>query len=205
MSTNIPKERYYICLMKILLVIATPNEIQQERFSNEILITGVGMMNTAVSLTQKLSSSTYDLVINLGIAGAFNKDLKVGDVVEVIEEKISEIGYQDGDCFFEFTDFKIKTDFKNKSLTDLKKVKSITVNTVHGNKKSIAQIIKRLNPDIENMEGAAVFKVCNFFNTPCIQLRSISNYVEKRNKKNWNIHLAIQNLNFEVEQIISRL
>ena len=191
--------------MKILLVIATSNEIQQERFSNEILITGVGMMNTAVSLTQKLSSSAYDLVINLGIAGAFNKDLKVGDVVEVTEEKISEIGYQDGDFFFEFTDFKIKTDFKNKSLTDLKKVKSITVNTVHGNKESIAQTIKRLNPDIENMEGAAVFKVCNFFNTPCIQLRSISNYVEKRNKKKWNIPLAIQNLNFEVERIISRL
>ena len=55
------------------------------------------------------------------------------------------------------------------------------------------------------MEGAAVFKVCNFFNTPCIQLRSISNYVEKRNKKKWNIPLAIQNLNFEVERIISRL
>ena len=87
----------------------------------------------------------------------------------------------------------------------MKKVKSITVNTVHGNKKSIAQIIKRLNPDIENMEGAAVFKVCNFFNTTCIQLRSISNYVEKRNKKKWNIPLAIQNLNFEVERIISLL
>ena len=135
----------------------------------------------------------------------FNKDLKVGDVVEVTEEKISEIGYQDGDFFFEFTDFKIETDFKNKSLTDLKKVKSITVNTVHGNKESIAQTIKRLNPDIENMEGAAVFNFCNFFNTPCIQLRSISNYVEKRNKKKWNIPLAIQNLNFEVERIISRL
>ena len=33
--------------MKILLVTATSNEIQQERFSNEILITGVGMMNTS--------------------------------------------------------------------------------------------------------------------------------------------------------------
>ena len=64
----------------------------------------------------------------------------------------------------------------------MKKVKSITVNTVHANKKSIEKIIKRLNPDIENMEGAAVFKVCNFFNTPCIQLRSISNYVEKKIK-----------------------
>jgi futalosine hydrolase len=30
---------------------------------------------------------------------------------------------------------------------------------------------------------------------PCIQLRSISNYVEPRNRSNWNIPLAIKALN----------
>ena len=87
----------------------------------------------------------------------------------------------------------------------MKQVKSITVNTVHGNEKSIKNIVRRLNPDIENMEGAAVFKVCETFNIPCIQIRAISNYVEKRNKESWNIPLAIQNLNIEVEKIILNL
>ena len=192
--------------MKILLVVATVSEIQQEKFySNDLLITGVGMLNTAIAITKKLSVENYDLVINLGIAGSFKRSIKIGDVVEVVEENISEIGYEDKNEIIEFTDFSLKTVFRNHSRTDMKQVKSITVNTVHGNEKSIENIVRRLNPDIENMEGAAVFKVCEEFNVPCIQVRAISNYVEKRNKESWNIPFAIQNLNVELEKIISNL
>ena len=192
--------------MKILLVVATVSEIQQEKFySNDLLITGVGMLNTAIAITIKVSEEKYDLVINLGIAGSFKRSIKIGDVVEVVEENISEIGYEDKNEIIEFTDFSLKTVFRNNSRTDMKQVKSITVNTVHGNEKSIENIVRRLNPDIENMEGAAVFKVCEEFNVPCIQVRAISNYVEKRNKESWNIPFAIQNLNVELEKIISNL
>jgi len=87
----------------------------------------------------------------------------------------------------------------------LKQVKAITVNTVHGNKNSITKIVNRLNPDIESMEGAAIFAVCKEFNIPCVQITSISNKMEKRNKENWNIPLAIQNLNTIVAKIITEL
>ena len=76
---------------------------------------------------------------------------------------------------------------------------------MHGNENSINNIVERLHPDIESMEGAAVFKVCEEMKIPCIQIRSISNKVEKRNKENWNLDLAISNLNVEVEKIISTL
>ena len=55
------------------------------------------------------------------------------------------------------------------------------------------------------MEGASVFKVCEEFNVPCIQIRSISNKVEERNKNNWDLDLAIRNLNIEVDKIIDSL
>jgi futalosine hydrolase len=45
------------------------------------------------------------------------------------------------------------------------------------------------------MEGAAVFYTCNIMNTPSIQIRSVSNHIEPRNKANWNIPLAIKALN----------
>jgi futalosine hydrolase len=32
-------------------------------------------------------------------------------------------------------------------------------------------------------------------NVPCIQIRAVSNYVERRNRDNWQIGLAIKNLN----------
>ena len=84
-------------------------------------------------------------------------------------------------------------------------MRGITVNTVHGNNQSISEIIARLNPEVESMEGAAVFKVCEEFNIPCLQIRSVSNSVEKRNRNNWDLDLAIKNLNIEVEKIINSL
>ncbi len=192
--------------MNVLIVVATKSEITSVNSKKyPVLITGVGMINTAINLSKELMNNDYSMVINMGIAGSFLDDLNNGEVVEVIEDCFSDIGFQDGDSFSEFTDFDLKIKYKVNPKTKLRKVRGITVNTVHGNQESISGIIKRLNPDIESMEGASVFKVCEEFNLPCIQIRSISNKVEKRNKKKWDLELAIKKLNIEVDKIIENL
>ena len=192
--------------MNLLIVAATNFEITSDKIKkNPILITGIGMVDTAIRLTQELMKKKYDLVINMGVAGSFCDELKNGDVVEVIEDCFSEVGFEDGDLFSEISDFDLKTRYQVDARTSLKKVKAITVNTVHGNNDSISEIIERLGPNIESMEGASVFKVCEEFNVSCVQIRSVSNKVEKRDKSNWDLNLAIQNLNVEVEKIISNL
>ena len=192
--------------MNILIVAATQFEIISERISEKkCLISGLGMVNTAINLTKELLKDPYELVINMGVAGSFSDEFKNGDVVEVIEDNFSEIGFEDNLKFSQFSDFNLKTKYQVNPKTSLKKVKAITVNTVHGNKNSISQIIQRINPHVESMEGASVFKVCEELNVPCIQIRAISNKVEVRNKDNWNLNLAISNLNIEVEKILDNL
>ena len=192
--------------MKILLVVATKSEIFEDKFKNfDIAVTGVGMVNTTFYLTKKLSEKPYDLVINMGVAGSFSDEIKIGDVVEVVEDIFSEVGFENGNNFSEFTNFRFENYFKVAAKTNFKKAKGITVNTVHGNEKKIAEIVSRLAPDVESMEGAACFMVCEKFEITCIQIRAISNKVEKRNKENWNLDLAISNLNTEVEKIIDSL
>lgn len=192
--------------MNVLIVAATESEIISDKIRRKlVLITGVGMVNSAIKLTKELIKTNYDLVINMGVAGSFCDELKNGDVVEVIEDCFSEVGFEDGDLFSEISDFDLKTRYQVDARTPLKKVKAITVNTVHGNDDSISEIIERLGPNIESMEGASVFKVCEEFNVSCVQIRSVSNKVEKRDKSNWDLDLAIQNLNVEVEKIISNL
>ena len=192
--------------MNVLIVAATKLEITSDKISDlPILLTGVGMVNTAINLTKELNNNDYDLVINMGVAGCFLDEIKIGDVVEVVEDCFSEIGFEDGESFSEFSDFNIKTKYKVEGKTSLRKVKGVTVNTVHGNENSIHNIIDSLHPDIESMEGAAVFKSCEEMRVSCVQIRSISNKVEKRNKESWNLPLAISNLNIEVEKIISTL
>lgn len=207
--------------MKVLLVSATEAEIKPivNKFglkigsnmvaSNEVfvLVTGVGMVATAYALGVALSKDRYDVAINAGIAGSFNKEVPLGEVVSVKEDCFSELGAEDNEDFLPidalgFGESRIvPVPFENTNV-NFKSVKAITVNKVHGNERTIQKTLLLIRPDIETMEGAAFFYSCNTVNLPSIQLRGISNYVEKRNRETWNISLAIANLNNALIKLI---
>lgn len=205
--------------MKILLVAATEAEIESMRnivpskHDLEFLVTGAGMVATTYELTRFLISLKFDLVINCGIAGSFDKSIAIGETVFVQDDFFSELGAEDDLQFLSMDNIGLEGIYNihNKSdesfpvLNRFKKVKSITVNTVHGNEKSISSIVDRLHPHIETMEGAAVFFVCEKEKIPCVQLRSISNYIEKRNKDTWNIPLALQSSFESVKQLLNEI
>ena len=150
-------------------------------------------------------------MVNLGIAGSFDRGIRIGELVEVTQDTLAELGAEDNDAFLTIGDlgFGEATFYPSTKLADLynlfnnfnlKTAAAITVNTVHGNEASIEKTAARLSPQLESMEGAAFFYACNQVGVPCIQIRAVSNYVEKRNRDNWNIGLAIKNLNtFAVE------
>ena len=205
--------------MKILIVAATKEEIsvlEDIKDSSHILdflISGPGMVSTAYELTLKLSTNRYDLAINCGIAGSFDRSISMGEVVSVKHDIFSELVVEDGDKFLSLSEAGLlgKDSFQNSfkimdsSNLHLKEVRGITVNTVHGNESSILKVINRCNPQIETMEGAAFFFVCEKENIPSLQFRAISNYVEKRNRDIWNIPLALRNLKAALENLLSSL
>jgi futalosine hydrolase len=86
-----------------------------------------------------------------------------------------------------------------------RKVSSLTVNKVHGKDETIQMIMKKYPADIENMEGLAFFNVLNVLKKPCIEIRSISNYVEKRNKENWDLGLSVKNLNHTLLNLLQSI
>jgi futalosine hydrolase len=176
----------------------------------DVLIPGVGMVATTYWLVKTLATFHYDLVINAGICGSFHRSLEPGMTVNVIEDSFPELVAESGDRIltldelnllgkdeFPFSDGKLINDLKIQlpTLSVLPKVKGVTVNTVHGNKFSIASLLKRIDADIETMEGAAIFYVCKNEQTQCIQLKAVSNYIEPRDTSKWSIPLAIFNLN----------
>ncbi len=194
--------------MEILIVAATEREIKPslpilQELEIDVLITGVGMVETAFALGEKLATKSYDLLLNVGIAGSFSPDLPLGSVVEVTQDQFIELGAQNREEFLSIEEmgFGQSLFFSNLIVgtiapTGLRKVHGITVNTVHGNAIAIEAIRKRLaeNLTIESMEGAAVLHAAHKRNTPVIQVRAISNYVEPRDTSRWDIPLAIQNL-----------
>ncbi len=200
--------------MKTLVVAATLDELSGlydhfglprtsfvETLSFDVLITGVGMTATAFALGRRLSDA-YGLVLNLGIAGAFDRSIPLGEVVHITADTFAELGAEDKDEFltiealgFGKSSYRPLPQNQYQEPAALKKVESITVNKVHGNKNSIITLLNRLTPATESMEGAAVFYACTELKIPSMQIRSISNYVEERNRDNWKIGLAIKNLN----------
>lgn len=117
-------------------------------------------------------------------------------------DTLYELGAEDNENFlsieqlgFGQSTFHAVTDLIPNCYSTLKKVSGITVNRVHGNEKSILKLIGHSNASVESMEGAAFYYACKQAELPCIQIRSISNYVEKRNRANWKIGLAVSHLN----------
>ncbi len=213
--------------MNILLVAATQAEIEpfllhygfnklpdrQKRIGTHtlsVLISGIGMVATAFAIGSYCIEKTFDLAINAGIAGSFDPELKPGDLCRVSEDSLAEFGVEDGNNFMNAETIGLgKSLFSAGSVIgfphydQLKIVKAVTVNTVHGNEKSIAEFVERLHPQIETMEGAAFFYACEQVGIPGIQIRSISNFVERRNRENWQLELAIKNLNDTLIQLLN--
>jgi futalosine hydrolase len=208
--------------MRILLVAATEFEVLSLKskvgtkgprtLDLELLTTGVGMVATAFALGRHLALNKYDLAINLGIAGSFDRDITLGEVVEIIEDNLSELGAEDAEEFltiesmgFGESKFMPTAALSEYGNFDLKKCTAITVNTVHGHQPSIKKLTSRLQPQLESMEGAAFFYACKQAGVPCLQIRAVSNYVGKRNRDAWQIGPAVKNLNSFAGELLKRL
>lgn len=168
------------------------------------------MVATAFNMGAHLSSNAYEVAINTGIAGAFDRNLLIGDVVQVTEDCFAELGAEDGEDFLPIDKLgfgqsvihPLQPDFP---LPAVRQVRAITVSRVHGNETTIYHTMSRLHPQVESMEGAAFFYSCNQLNLPSVQLRAVSNYVERRNVSQWNIPEAIEKINSFVINYLEKL
>jgi futalosine hydrolase len=207
--------------VKILVTAASRQELQFIDAAENVTlaVTGVGIASTVYNLT-KLLQTKYDLVLNIGIAGSFSEKLNPGDVVTVYSETFGDFGVAlpSGDgfatCFeenivpadmFPFTGGTLISEKATKISRDMSVplVKGVTNNTVSGEKTLISRMRNKFSPDIETMEGAAFFYVCLCENVPFVEIRSISNMVEPRDKSKWDIPSAIGNLSAKINSFLT--
>jgi futalosine hydrolase len=79
------------------------------------------------------------------------------------------------------------------------------VNTVHGDDRSIAEAVRRFDPQVESMEGAAFMYACTIGGVPFAQVRAVSNIVERRNRAAWRLQDALAALNAAALAIADQL
>ncbi|MDR2466802.1 MAG: futalosine hydrolase [Prevotellaceae bacterium] len=207
--------------MKLLVTAATDKELQFIRKRPELTVanTGAGLVSTAYNLTRILRDR-YDLAVNIGVAGSFEPSPAIGEVLVVGSETFGDFGVSSpagfSTCFeegllspdvFPFAGGMLFSE-KARETADalsLRCVRGLTVNTVSGERTRIEVLRKKFSPDVETMEGAAFFLVCLCEHVPFVEIRSVSNIVEPRDKSRWNMRMAIENLSDKVNSYIDEL
>lgn len=179
------------------------------------LVTGVGPVETTLRLTRFLCEceQQFDAVIHFGVGGAYilpdqsllQQPLLL-DICLAEQEVFGDFGvclnesvvYLDSSLTGEIL-YPMDASLLEKSRAVLHRLgithhagTFITVNGVTGTASRGKMLQAKWNGICENMEGAAVARVCREFKLPCTELRCISNYVEDRDLSTWRLQDACQ-------------
>ncbi len=199
-----------------------PSEIK-ERLDITFMLTGIGCTSTSYRLTKMLcSSGPFNFALNIGIAGSFTESFPIGSVAMIDKEYFGDLGFETYFGFQTLFDYNalnadsfpfkggalyckdIPPEIEN-ALSSYKRATGVTVQTVSGlpEKKELLKNI--FSPEIESMEGAAFFYVCLHEKVQFAEIRSVSNFVGERDRKKWDIPLALDSLREAVRKMLVAL
>ena len=158
-------------------ILIFPTELEASRLRAlrpdlDIRICGIGAVETATEVARILRTERKPLLL-CGIAGAYDRNLKKGDVVAVTEERFAYLssGYD-------------RSYLASMVVEGLPMVRSNTV--------SHCSMVAN-GAEIENMEGASLFAMAQAEGVRCGEIRAISNYVGEE-RSEWDIPLALDRL-----------
>lgn len=176
------------------------------------LVTGIGPVETVIRLYSWLSDHVEQVegVVNIGVAGAYipppgRQGPQLLDICLAESEVLGDLGI----CLehhverFAGKDLKVPDSFQmdgeliDKARTVLDSLgisyycgTFVTVSCASGTAARGRLLAGQYKGLCENMEGAAVARVCSEFSLPCLEVRCISNLVEDRDQGRWKLQKA---------------
>lgn len=182
---------------------------------------GIGKASAAAAVTELLLTEHPDALLVFGCGGAYpGSGLANGDLALATGETFADEGVLAPEGFLDLSSIDLPmTEAAGRPLFNHIPLDSIlskelfptleaearrmghraaqgpfaTVSTCSGTDASGADIARRTGALCENMEGAAVALACARREVPCVEVRSISNLVEDRDRSRWELRLASEN------------
>jgi futalosine hydrolase len=176
-----------------------------------ICIGGMGKANAAHAATMLLSRTGIEALIVFGIAGAYpGSGARIGDVALATEEMSGDEGVLTPEGFKGtehigiplvrigsvqmYNTFPASVALLDRSRRALASLPTpvhegpfVTVSTCSGTKERASELEQRYHGLCENMEGAAAAQVALYHEVPWLEVRGISNFVEDRDLRKWDI------------------
>lgn len=178
-------------------------------------VSGVGVINAALTLGRVLALPGLAGVVNLGLAGAFDlRALPLGSLCVVRQEIWPEygllgpagvdprgLGLAQGDVagftVWDRLDLHPRQAVQRLDLgvsNFWPEAVSLTVSGVSGTPDRAARLERDFKADVENMEGFALAYGCARAGVPFLELRAVSNRVGARPHEDWDADLALERL-----------
>lgn len=174
------------------------------------LLTGVGPVECAVNLSDYLArveKGSVSGVINVGLAGAYpDAGIQPLDICLARKENFGDIGICMGERVdeldpslsppleFEFDSelASVAAQFLTSAGIEYQCGNFVTVSSVSGTSSRGIYLRDKFSAICENMEGAAVARICQKFSIPLLELRCISNMAVDRKQQIWQTKQAIE-------------
>jgi len=176
----------------------------------EMLVTGVGPVEAAASVSRALAQSRPELVINAGIAGAFKDCGEVGEGVVVSDDSLAL-------CLETGAPIALPDDARvvDRASSDLalvdrlvevgfRSVRGVTVTQVTALDGTAARLASQ-GVAVESMEGFAVLRAAEIAGVPAIEVRGISNVAGDRSRGGWNFEAGVRGLERVLNALLSLL
>jgi futalosine hydrolase len=181
-----------------------------------LAVSGIGKVNAAVASTLLLERFSPRLLVNTGCGGAYQgSGLQVGNLAVATAEVYGDEGVitvngwhsleligipsveRKGNRYSNEFPLSMQAaakvfQFATSLGLPVKRGKFITVSTCSGTSHRGDELYSRFGGICENMEGAAIAHVALLYDTPCLEVRGISNMVEDRNIAKWDIPLSVE-------------
>ena len=192
----------------VLLTCAVSQELAfwQPRAHVEMLVTGVGPVEAACAVSRALAQGPVDLIVNAGIAGAFDGSADIGESV-IVADDFFELGLETGEAIA-LPDNQPIVDRTSSDVTLVDRLAEAGFSVVHGVTVSrvtatgvSAQRLRTFGVGVESMEGFAVLRAAEVGGVPAIQVRGISNIVGARTASRWDFRAGVR----ATERIVNAL
>jgi futalosine hydrolase len=200
----------------ILVIVATELEARKlpKLPGMRTRVSNIGAVNAALETQLGILEQRPDLVLSVGIGGAYpNSGAKIGDVVVASEMIYAALGAMDGNTFLNLEELgfpilgntfnTIQAAPQSRDFAALTKAKLgaiLTLETVTGSDARALEL-ETLFPNAigEGMEGAGVAHAALKHGIPGLEIRGISNFVGARDRSSWQIGAALKALHQSLE------
>jgi futalosine hydrolase len=161
---------------------------------------GVGPVEAASALSTALARREYGLVVNAGLAGAFDGAAQLGDGVVVIDDLMeldletgAPIALPPGETIVAKAnsdpEFAAQLNAKGFAL-----LRGVTVARVTSSEETATRLARDLDAQVESMEGFAALRAAQRAGVRAIELRGISNRCGLREASNWDFVAGVTGL-----------